>query len=390
MNNREFYLVLSFIILFLNSNGQSIQISSGLDWKVGLSQTGPFTIDAKDVSFCVDEAVIDSACGTFYGSPDLLNHFEGCNDNLVAIWGTDPAVNCNFPAITYWFNHTFTLDEFSCLDIDNAVARVQADNSLVFYLNGQQIGSTTPSDWDKVFSYEVSDWLVEGQNDITISVNNLSGGSCFNYAFLAFCLDIFTNPSCEPLANLNLQPIYISSVSGMENCLRDLSTDFLPCADAYEWTLTFLDQPTFPPIMATTDTNVLTIENYLNGNPYQLNVEVKPICPFEETTVLSTDLTITWDDNACTSLSTEDELSESLRLDIFPNPSKDYIFLKTDQEVQIDQIQIFNLNGSLIYQGNRAISANNFKLKVADWPNGLYLFKAQVDSYPIKRRFLID
>ena len=105
---------------------------------------------------------------------------------------------------------------------------------------------------------------------------------------------------------------------------------------------------------------------------------------------MSTDLTITWDDNACTSLSTEDELSESLRLDIFPNPSKDYIFLKTDQEVQIDQIQIFNLNGSLIYQGNRAINANNFKLKVADWPNGLYLFKAQVDSYPIKRRFLID
>lgn len=200
---------LLFVAFFINltSGHSQLQIVSDLTWGVGTNVNGPFNSPAFDVGLCVDENVIDCLCGPNYASPDLNNHFAGCA-NMTPIWGVPPTNDCIFPATTFVFNRTFNLTLDECEQIETAIARVQADNSFTFILNGQTIGSGTQ--WNQVNSYNVANNLVPGQNTITVSVNNANGGSCFNYAFFAFCLDI-TLSTVNLDASFNINPTPVSN-----------------------------------------------------------------------------------------------------------------------------------------------------------------------------------
>jgi hypothetical protein len=174
-----------------------IQIMSNLEWKVGTEPNGPFDSPVYDVSDCTDEAYIDAICGPDYPSPLLSEHFADCPD-MIPIWGQASPTSCNYPAVTnYWFHHSFDLDITNEFCNWSGTAYIQADQSFTLFINDNIVASSTDSDWPTLFSYDVSDLLNDGANDIRIRANNLDGGSCFNYAFLAFCLTIDTLPKPE-------------------------------------------------------------------------------------------------------------------------------------------------------------------------------------------------
>jgi hypothetical protein len=186
------FLLLNIPLLLSSQN----QIVSNLNWRAGVQQNGPYNLPVYDVSDCTNEDYIDQICGTGYESPNFPTHFAGCPD-MIPIWGAPSPVTCNYAAFAdYWFHNSFDLDMADDLCHLSAIANIQADQSFTLYINDNFVGSSTDSEWYLLFTYEVKDYLVDGNNDILIRTNNLDGGSCFNYAFAAFCLNIEsgTNP----------------------------------------------------------------------------------------------------------------------------------------------------------------------------------------------------
>ncbi|MBK9337014.1 MAG: hypothetical protein IPM98_10680 [Lewinellaceae bacterium] len=179
------------ILLYLSPVTAQIQIVSGTDWGLSTSQTGPFNLPVYEVTDCVNEAYIDAQCDTTYGSPMLDSHFADC-PNMKPIWVSPPPTTCYYAATgDYWFQKKFNL----CNQVLSAQVKIQADQKFTLYINGVFLGSTTDSDWEILKIYDVSSLLTAGENTILVRADNIDGGSCFNYAFLAFCLQINTNSS---------------------------------------------------------------------------------------------------------------------------------------------------------------------------------------------------
>ncbi len=185
----KFPLTFLFSCFLILVYGQNLQIVSDLDWLVSDDEGVNYDLTPKNVSDCVDEAHIDEICGQAYPSPQLATHFAGCDD-MVPIWGVASPDNCSFIGDIYWFKTTFSLGDEEFSGLLSANVRIQADNSFDLYLNDELIGESNNTEWFQVFEYSPIDYLVEGENEIKVRVNNQNGGTCFNYAFLAFCLDI--------------------------------------------------------------------------------------------------------------------------------------------------------------------------------------------------------
>jgi hypothetical protein len=78
------------------------------------------------------------------------------------------------------------------------------------------------------------------------------------------------------------------------------------------------------------------------------------------------------------SLRTDREL---ISFNIFPNPSKDHIIIKSNQFHMLDEMVIINLQdirGALIFQQkiNSDLLNDGFRMETRQLPNGLYLIKA--------------
>jgi hypothetical protein len=378
----------SFLILLLLLPGslmlaQDIQIVSNTDWEVGTAQEGPFNGELFDVSFCVDESVIDSACGTSYGSPLLEEHFDGCG-GMTAIWGAASPSSCNFPAATYWFRYNFNLSDFDCINVESANARIQADNSFDFYLNGTQIGGSNVTDWYVLFEYGVLPHLQEGDNEILIRVENLGGGTCFNYAFLAFCLDIDVNEECGALETIALNPVTISN----ETCVRDLATEMLPCASEYAWTVEYTDLSDQATLDTITTSNTLTLKNLNNGQPYTVNVKVQGLCEFSETDMVESELQVAWDNEACTLVSTQPEVTQFFEFDIFPNPAASIVYLNFDQVVELSYLSVLDSSGKVIYSTSPKQSSTQYSIDLRHWPSGVYFVQGHVNGVNIRKRLV--
>ena len=267
---------------------------------------------------------------------------------MTPLWGAASPASCNFPAATFWFRYNFNLSSFDCINLESATARVQADNSFDFYLNGNLIGGSAVSEWDELFTYAVVPQLTEGDNEILVRVENLGGGTCFNYAFLAFCLDIELTEECGTLESISLGEIYTSGDS--ENCLRDLETEMLPCASEYIWTIEYTDLPGQPILDTTTTTNKLTLENINNGQAYTVSVNARAACEFSETAAQETEIQVDWNNETCMLVSTASELKQNFSLDIFPNPASSKVYLDFDQDVNLESISVMDSSGKIIYQ----------------------------------------
>lgn len=374
------------LLLFLPCSlmlAQDIQIVSNLDWEVGTAQEGPFNGELFDVSFCVDESVIDSACGTSYGSPLLQEHFDGC-EGMTPLWGAASPNSCNFPAATYWFRHNFNLSDFDCINLESANARVQADNSFDFYLNGSLIGGSNVTEWFVLFNYNVLSNLQEGDNEILIRVENLGGGTCFNYAFLSFCLDIDVNEECGALETIALNPVTISN----EACVRNLETEMLPCASEYAWTVEYTDLPDQATLDTITTSNTLTLENLNNGQPYTVNVQVQGLCEFSETDMVETELQVEWNNEACMVVSTRPEVAQFFDFNIFPNPAASIVYLNFDQIVELSNLSVMDSSGKEIYSTSPKQSSRQYTIDVHHWPNGIYFIQGNVNGIKIRKRLV--
>ena len=179
------------------SESQVRQVYTDESWSVGNSAFGIFDIAPIVVDVCVDEDYIDDECGTHYDSPRLEDHFWHCQD-MLPIWGVDAPESCYYPARALWFKKQFNIsgEEFGCLK--TARLRIQGDNSFVLVVNDFAIGSSKVSDWDRVFEFDVTDKIHEGENEILVQAVNIDGATCFNYAFMGLCLSLDLNAPPSP------------------------------------------------------------------------------------------------------------------------------------------------------------------------------------------------
>jgi len=227
-----------------------IQIVSDTDWGLSLSPTGPFNLPVYEVTNCVDEAYIDAQCDTTYGSPMLNTHFADC-PGMKPIWVSPAPATCYYAATgDYWFQKKFNL----CGQVSSAQVKIQADQKFSLYINGNLLGSSTDSDWEVLKIYDVTGLLTAGSNTILVRADNIDGGACFNYAFLAFCLQINTN------GGFVQAPMQDRSVCSGQSVQLQAS----PGGSAYSWApapglgATHVANPTVNPIATTTYSVTIT------------------------------------------------------------------------------------------------------------------------------------
>lgn len=244
-------LILLSLLLYLSVAMAQIQIVSGTDWGLSNSQTGPFNQTIYEVTNCVDEAYIDAQCGAGYGSPMLNTHFAGC-PGMRPIWGIPPPGDCYYPPSpgNYWFQKIFSL----CSAPSNAQVKIQADQKFTLYINGTLVGSTGDSDWNILQTYDVTSLVTAGNNTILVRADNINGGSCFNYAFLAFCMDI-----------TSVNPFVVTPMQDRSACSgQSVSLQASAGGTAYSWSpaaglsATNIANPIASPTATTTYTVTIT------------------------------------------------------------------------------------------------------------------------------------
>lgn len=99
------------------------------------------------------------------------------------------------------------------------------------------------------------------------------------------------------------------------------------------------------------------------------------ICAYKEAWSLFTYTNYQSIENTCnSSCSTDIEDITVQKVQIYPNPAKDEIFIKSD--LQIKKVEIYSLTGGLL------LSDNNFngKISVSALSEGIYLLKMYTDK----------
>ena len=75
------------------------------------------------------------------------------------------------------------------------------------------------------------------------------------------------------------------------------------------------------------------------------------------------------------------QTSIHLEVSIYPNPTTDYLTLKTEESENISY-QLFNLKGKLIE--NKKVTTNNTKIQMAELPQAIYFLKVAKNNRIIK------
>ncbi|GGD13788.1 T9SS type A sorting domain-containing protein [Flavobacterium orientale] len=75
-------------------------------------------------------------------------------------------------------------------------------------------------------------------------------------------------------------------------------------------------------------------------------------------------------------LSVNDLVSSSMK--IYPNPSKDFVTIESDNNYMIDAIQITDLNGRII--DSYSVNANEYGLNISNLSKGVYLIRIATDN----------
>jgi len=74
---------------------------------------------------------------------------------------------------------------------------------------------------------------------------------------------------------------------------------------------------------------------------------------------------------------------------IYPNPTSDFINVKSMNATSINEIFLFNAVGQLIFQ-NSTINANQLPINVAELPKGLYFMTIKYNEGTITKKINIQ
>lgn len=86
-----------------------------------------------------------------------------------------------------------------------------------------------------------------------------------------------------------------------------------------------------------------------------------------------------------TIISTEEVNQSSFK--VFPNPSQEFLNLEFDENIFLDQIEIFDSKGSL--KKSIFINSGYVKIAIADFPAGVYFLKIKTSNHPfIFKKFI--
>lgn len=76
------------------------------------------------------------------------------------------------------------------------------------------------------------------------------------------------------------------------------------------------------------------------------------------------------------------------KVNVFPNPTADYIMLEFDGEVNVDlYIEIFNLDGQRLYSTKNIVN-NKIEVDTSEFPNGTYIIHANFGNQSINSKFV--
>jgi Secretion system C-terminal sorting domain len=93
-----------------------------------------------------------------------------------------------------------------------------------------------------------------------------------------------------------------------------------------------------------------------------------------------------WDDFSFEeTIPTFDNLMNESLLQIYPNPTSNYLTINDLNQIQ--RIDIYELSGSVIWSDNFS-GENNITIPVSDFPNGLYFIKITYENKSIIKKFI--
>lgn len=378
-------LLLAVPLAFLpGASYAQLLVVSNTTWKAGFSQVGPTGLKLYDVGNCVDEARIDMDCGQLYESPKLMKHFMGCTD-IQFIWPESPPNDCKFQPGTYWFSKEFDLPAFDpCQTWDSPRALVQADNSFRFFLNGLLMITGNEAQWDQVFSVPINNALAFGKNRIDIEVTNVSGGDCFNYAFMGFCMSLSRR-------QIVYDATFTTAVSTCgDYCIRAQGNgDYSGSNVSQQWYLIASREecPTATtsliPVLQTTGASFYSgplpggycywLYRRLNGPCGEL-CEVQRICPdrFNPAPCPAVPALAC---EAAVALKYPSENCFNDLLSMVPNPAYENVELIWECRGEIANVAVFNAEGKLVYTQYPGTFDDRITLQVRDLPPALYLVR---------------
>ena len=76
------------------------------------------------------------------------------------------------------------------------------------------------------------------------------------------------------------------------------------------------------------------------------------------------------------------------KVDIFPNPSKDWINVQIHNLSAFEQVELFDLNGQLLH--SQSIQSANTKLQINDLASAVYFLKLSGNKGVLTRKILVQ
>ncbi|MBG7612061.1 T9SS type A sorting domain-containing protein [Polaribacter sp. BAL334] len=89
------------------------------------------------------------------------------------------------------------------------------------------------------------------------------------------------------------------------------------------------------------------------------------------------------------SLSTnEHNNSITQKLNIFPNPASNIVIIKMDDEIEIENVEIYNLLGKKVYT-HKTSNQQNTEINISNLSKGMYLVKVKVNNFIISKKLVV-
>ncbi|MBN2683490.1 MAG: T9SS type A sorting domain-containing protein [Bacteroidales bacterium] len=82
------------------------------------------------------------------------------------------------------------------------------------------------------------------------------------------------------------------------------------------------------------------------------------------------------------------QIHSSENLTVFPNPTEDFLYVKTKQPITIKKIEAFDSTGKLVGSENFNTSGQFVKIPVRSFAKGQYLLKIETNGHPFTYKFI--
>jgi len=90
------------------------------------------------------------------------------------------------------------------------------------------------------------------------------------------------------------------------------------------------------------------------------------------------------------SLSTNDyNKTITQKLNIFPNPASNIVIIKMDDEIEIENVEIYNLLGKKVYT-HKTSNQQNTEINISNLSKGMYVVKVKVNNFIISKKLIIQ